>query len=236
MYNSQEIEIVPQFKYLGFTFQPTLTFTKHCDNIVSKARSAYGFLFGKMHLNNLPLDLALKVWKVYVMPTFTYGTPLWFSKLSKNSKESLDSTFSKFLKRCLGVSKFSNNSIVHYLTWTDRLSNTLAEKAKHQFGGLYFPTCLSGMQLTLFQGNANDQSYNDVYDGLPDYFHQCPIPIPEKLPNNFVYRRRIVKSILDCDHYKNCKDKTFHLYPKDTCICGNCGEANEPYHSFNCKM
>ena len=55
-----DLEIVPEFKYLGFIFTPQLSFTKHLRHTIDKALSRCGFLFEKLHVNKLPLSVVFE--------------------------------------------------------------------------------------------------------------------------------------------------------------------------------
>jgi len=58
-YNGQNLEIVNNFKYLGFTFTVQLSFTRHLENQIVKARSRIGQLYATLPIMKLPLDDAL---------------------------------------------------------------------------------------------------------------------------------------------------------------------------------
>lgn len=53
--------------------------------------------------NNISLDMALDLYNCYILPTYLYGLPIWIRKCSKKSMDKMNSNFTKFLKRYLGV-------------------------------------------------------------------------------------------------------------------------------------
>ena len=57
--NGKEIEQVPQFKYLGFTFTTQLSFTKHAENLNAKASSKCGILLSKLPNFDFSLHIIL---------------------------------------------------------------------------------------------------------------------------------------------------------------------------------
>ena len=125
--NGQAVEIVSNFCYLGFNFSVQISFSQHAHIINSKARAKCGALLASLPLSNLPLPLILQLFDVFVLPTFTYGLPMWLSNCSASSLQAVDATFSKYLKRYLQVPLHSNNSITHFLSplnsniWPQRL-------------------------------------------------------------------------------------------------------------------
>jgi len=109
-YNGQELEIVKSFTYLGFIFTVQLSFTKHLEAQIVKARSRVGQLFVRLPLMDLPLDLVLKTFAVYVIPIFLYGLPMWLNACSKSAICSMDAIFTKYLKRYVHLPPWANNA------------------------------------------------------------------------------------------------------------------------------
>ena len=71
--NGQEIKIVTSFKYLGFTFSNQLSFSEHLHRLNLKARARIGVLYNRLPLKEVTLELALKVFDIYLLPIYRYG-------------------------------------------------------------------------------------------------------------------------------------------------------------------
>jgi hypothetical protein len=56
-YAGESLEIVKAFCYLGFWFSTQLSFTRHLETAIAKARARIGLLFAKLPLTDIPLDL-----------------------------------------------------------------------------------------------------------------------------------------------------------------------------------
>ena len=61
-----QLEIVNEFRYLGVIFTPHLTFSKHVQNIIAKAKSRIGVLFARAPVKEVHLDLAKQLFQCYV--------------------------------------------------------------------------------------------------------------------------------------------------------------------------
>ena len=162
--NGRPIERVNDFVYLGFNFSTQLSFTKHAQNITSKARSKCGLLFARLPISNLPLNLVIDLFSIFILPIFLYGLPLWFENCSTASLQSIDATLTKYLKRYLLVPAHSNNATIHFLTSTLPLSKNLRRAAPNAIRSLTFPSILHGHRLSFFPNSS--QELNDTDDRL----------------------------------------------------------------------
>ena len=235
-YNGQELEIVKSFTYLGFIFTVQLSFTKHLEAQIVKARSRVGQLFVRLPLMDLPLDLVLKTFAVYVIPIFLYGLPMWLNACSKSAICSMDAIFTKYLKRYVHLPPWANNATLYFITETIPLSKYLKNRAPHTTSGLVFPECMSGLKLS-FLNFKSDHSEFTTFDPVPD--------IPSSfwlsktfatIPTNSFYRRKIIREVFDMNHREICKTTTFHKASDLTCICSQCGEHAHNYHERFCTV
>mgnify|MGYP003897552265 CR=1 FL=1 len=80
--NGAELEIVNEFKYLGFTFSSQLSFTSHLESLNSKAASKCGYLLSNLKSFNVSTQVILDLFACYILPTYHYGLALWFGKCS----------------------------------------------------------------------------------------------------------------------------------------------------------
>ena len=137
--NGKVIEQVSSFTYLGFTFSPQLSFTKHVENLNNKASSKCGLLLSKLPNLNLPLNVILDLFNCYILPTYTYGLNLWLGRTSGSAEEAINSVFTKFLKRYLGIPYRANNSITYFITNSEPLTIILQQLYQKSFSSLTFP-------------------------------------------------------------------------------------------------
>ena len=103
VYKGEEIEICKEFVYLGVVLTTQLSATQHVLHIISKCNQRIGMLFSKLPMKSIPLPVALSVFAMYILPILTYALPVWFPKVTEESKKRLNSVFTKFLKRYLGL-------------------------------------------------------------------------------------------------------------------------------------
>ena len=230
--DGKSLEIVSEFKYLGFIFSPQLSFTKHLKNSINKADSRCGYLFGKLQLKNLPLPLVLQVFDCYILPLFLYGLPLWINNCNKSSLSALDAVFTKFLKRYLGVPKFVNNSLVHFLCNTRPLSHRLYNAGPDLLKSISWPNTLSGHQLSF--AYIPESTLHNPIPSIPSHFWNSRIF--HQLPSNPNLRKSLCFDLLDLNHYSRCSSKYFHLIPHHSCFCIHCKEPLFPYHAFHCPV
>jgi len=164
--NGQTLEIVNDFCYLGVNFSVQLSFSQHGRMINSKARSKCGLLFSRLPLADLPIDIVLELFDIFIIPTFTYSLSLWTSKCATSVFDSIDATYSKFLKRYLQVPAHSSNKIVHFLTSTIPLSKRLRQLAPHNIGALSFPPEMNGHRLTFLKGDNSAEEAENIYESI----------------------------------------------------------------------
>ena len=232
-YAGQLLEIVNHFCYLGFWFSVQLSYTRHVETVISKARARIGLLFAKLPLVHLPLHLVLKVFSVYIAPLFHYGLPLYMSRVSGAAMQAIDSVFTKFLKRYLCIPPSANNAILLHVTSQQPLTNTLKRRAPHQTGGLIFPGSLSGMKLSFLENIDRDIEFYDPVPLIPSAFWNTRIVT--SIPVNKFYRKRLMREIFDLHHMEICTNTTFHIRPEESCVCNVCFRHAHPYHVNYCE-
>ena len=241
---NSELQIVSEFKYLGFTFTPQLSFSKHISAITKKAHSRIGSLFFALPLKHLPLSLALKVFGCYILPLYRYGLPLWLGNCSKASIDSVDAVFTLFLKRYLGVPKFANISITHFLCGTTPLSHYLKSISLSTLGSISFPPSLSGYKLKLMDSlSPPAEVFSPIPDIPPFFWHSRSFNC---FPLNPSSRKSLCFDLFGLNHYAFCKKKSFHIppyqrsiprhrpRPTENCFCQFCSLPMGAYHIYFC--
>jgi len=229
------VQKVNEFCYLGFTFSVQLSFSQHGKNVNTKARSKIGLLFSSLPLQNLPLDTVLELFNIFILPTFTYGLPLYISNCSNSTLQSIDATYTKFLKRYLQIPTHSNNAIIYFLTSTIPLSDKLKQLAPHSINSLSFPEELHGYSLSFLSSpvfNENRES-TPIVESIPTAFWMSrtlfAIPTQPKL------RKQLCREVLDSEHFSLCKTSAFHPSSTISCICKNCNSHAHMYHARSCE-
>ena len=227
-----KLEIVNEFPYLGFTFTTQLSFSKHIAKANAKARSKIGMLFSKLPIRELPFELALKLFKIYVVPTYTYGLPIWMSNVSKTSLKQINTVFLKFLKRYLGVPDHANNAIVYHITGTSPFSEHLKSIAPKSLGSILVPEELSGYRLQFLEQIPLPEDFNNI-ENIPTWFWVTRQLY--KMPTSFYYRKKISREILDMNHKYQCSQVKFHAkIDQDKCICLQCHSQMSHFHYRFC--
>ena len=229
------IDIVNNFNYLGFGFSTQLSFSEHVKTINSKARAKCGLLFTRLPIIDLPLSTVLDLFSIFILPTYLYGLPLWYSNCSASSLQMVDATFTKYLKRYLHIPSHSNNASVHFLTSTIPLSKTLARSVPNAIGSLSFPPILHGHRLSFFPTAPSPDYKEDVaeiIEKIPTEFWLSRMP--HNIPQNHLPRKHLMREILDSNHLQICQTKTFHPKPLPSCVCIHCGGVAHVYHNRFC--
>ena len=235
--DEQPIEIVNNFTYLGFNFSTQLSFTQHAKNIDSKARAKCGLLFTKLPLLDLPLNLVVELFSIFIMPIYMYGLPLWISNCSSSSLQMINATFTKFLKRYLLIPTHSNNACTYFLTSTIPLSTHLKRIAPNAIGSLSFPPILHGIRLSFLpepsQSINASEDFEEILQAIPSQFWLSKMT--STIPMNRRNRRHLLREIFDSDHDKVCQSSSFHPHPLPTCLCIHCGKEAHYYHTRFCQ-
>ena len=155
---------------------------------------------------------------------------VWLGRTSNSVMDSLNSVFTKFLKRYLGVPYRTNNSITHFITHTQPLSTILQNLYHQAFSSLTFPSCLNGLQLS--QSIITPEHY-DPLPLIPSFFWRSKYP--GFLPLYSKSRSLLCHELFDLNHPNYCTNTDFHSAPGDDCICVDCDDLATAYHQYFCS-
>ena len=145
----EKIDIVKQFSYLGVILTPQLSFACHARALVSKARARIAYLFMSLPLRKMSLEIVVRIFETYLLPVFSYCAPIWTYNLNGNSIQSMNSVFTSYLKRYLGLPKYLHNAAVHYYCKTWPLYNAVKFAARNAVSRIQFrANSLDGLQLS----------------------------------------------------------------------------------------
>lgn len=248
-----QLERVARYKYLGIWLTSTMSFYVHVQYITAKTRSKIGFLWRMLNIRRLPFNLAMRVFECYLKPILTYGIQIWWHDLNKNSRNTINALFTKFLKSWMGIPAASLNSFTYHITNTMPLVYKLNVDYKNALQKVYLP------HLTYCIPQLEDMRNNKfTYDlasitNIPSYMW-CTRTI-ENLPNNHKYRKKIAVDIFGWNHSNYCSTGKFHVpylhqnansqrydfshdngYPRKYCKCIFCGENEIGYnHEYKCE-
>ena len=194
-YQNVKLEIVNSFVFLGFKFTVQLSFSYHVKDLITKAKSRIGFLFSKLPLYNLPIHIVLAVFDCYITSIFKYGLHLWISSVSNSVLNSLDSLFTRFLKRYLRIPFFTNNSITYFLTNTVPFSNRLLKLVNNVSFSAVFTRKFDGTRLDFLNNIPTFSAYNPI-PLIPSDFWHSPVVALDRLPLHPSSRRAFLLSVL----------------------------------------
>ena len=233
-FEGDEIENVKSFKYLGFLLSPQLSWTNHLKMMISKARARIGFMFANLPLREIPLDMFLNLFKIYILGLFQFGLPIWRVQCAKSAWDQLDSTFTKYLKSYLGIPKYSNNAITHFLSETIPFSLYMMNRVQESISVLIFPKEYHNIKLSFLDYTADtaDDLWN-IYEKIPTWYWMTQTF--EKLPTNPKYRKRLCQGAYDQNHKELCSLETFHIASCD-CKCKFCNELCTHFHERFCTQ
>ena len=230
-YAGQVLEVVGSFCYLGFWLTVQLSYSKHLETLIARARARIGLLFAKLPLAHVPLHLALKVFSVYIEPLFKYGLCIWTSQVSNSAFQALDAMWTKFLKRYLCLPPSANNATVLFITNQQPLSINMKKQAPQCLGGLNFPESFSGMKLSFLESFRPTPEQFDPIPKVPSVFWSTPVI--RNIPINKFYRKRLMRDVFDLDHFEICNNNNFHPHSE---FCKFCYEHAHSYHIKYCKF
>ena len=221
----EKIDIVKQFSYLGVILTPQLSFACHARALVSKARARIAYLFMSLPLRKMSLEIVLKIFETYLLPVFSYCAPIWTYNLNGNSIQSMNSVFTSYLKRYLGLPKYSHNAAVHYYCKTWPLYNAVKFAARNAVSRIQFPAnSLDGLQLSFAI-----ESYVPPYVPSAEMYDDFPRR-EVFVSRNEHYRTRTFRKLFNTDHYKYCANAKFHVKIEAECKCLFCGGRSSRDH------
>ena len=108
MCNSNPIEFVSKFTYLGVVFQTKGTLTGNFDHLMNKDIAACAKVAARMPLSKMPPAILARLFLAVVLPSATYGLS---SNIHTNETlDFLDEVQGRLIKAWFGVSKYCSTS------------------------------------------------------------------------------------------------------------------------------
>ena len=124
-----------------------------------KARARIGYMFANLPLCDIPLDMVLNLFKIYILGLFQFGLPIWRVQCAKSAWDQLDATFTKYLKS-LGIPKHSNNAIVHHMCETIPFSIYMKNRIQECISVLGYPKEFNGIKLSFLEDEDHTEDYS----------------------------------------------------------------------------
>ena len=200
-FNNLPLENVNSFTYLGVVFTTRLSALKHVEHVISKCNTRVGFLFAKLPIKKLPLEVVLQIFNIYVLPIITYCISTWLPMLkSESDKKKINSLFTKFLKRYLEIPYGTRNSLTHFITGTVPFCSILGDRAEKLHWKINYPHSLDGI-IQFFPPEFVFE-YNLIAE-IPSYFWASEV-LQTSLPTNPESRRALLYDLLDLYHRHIC--------------------------------
>ena len=107
--NTEMIEVVDEFVYLGTPFSCNGSFKKAIKKQISQARCATYSLIAKAHQLFLPIDIVIQLYDQLVLPILLYGSEIWgFRDLA-----AIEMKYRTFLRGIIKLNKSTTNRMLY---------------------------------------------------------------------------------------------------------------------------
>ncbi|CAG0882141.1 unnamed protein product [Cyprideis torosa] len=124
-FNGEQLTMCSTYDYLGVTFQPSLTFSKHLLRRKASALAATGSL---KHLHLVSIPTALKIFQMKIKPMATYGFDSIAPYMNAQQLIEIDRVKTIFLKKALRISRRESATLALHLCDTTTLAIDLKEQ------------------------------------------------------------------------------------------------------------
>ena len=172
------------------------------------------------YLQRLSLETAKKIFNTKVLATVTYGLELIWEYLTRKQLSELENLKARFLKRALGLSKYTASRLVYVLARETLLLDDLRLK-------LLLP-CTESLQVILRELEAKR-------DGIPAEFYITDAMTSDHWKcAGYDMGHIVTRFAVHGFHHGICKTKCYHQPGRD-CVCERCGKPCDTYHAMNCQ-
>jgi hypothetical protein len=214
-----EIEFVSSFVYLGFHLTTTLSsFNRH---IEERKMVAIMKMIALPDLRCLSLSAAIKIFRLIISPCAAYGIRSIWSAMTKSNMETLEGVKMMFLKRVLGVSKYTKNRTVYIMTGcSSHCEDLVATYALEE-----------SPVLNVFLAELEDK----LSDIDPDIYRTQAL-ITENWKKSMADKRHVFcRTAAHGFHHHMCIRQIFHDVDEG-CTCRFCGMTCKKYHYLDCQL
>jgi hypothetical protein len=215
-----QIQFVPEFCYLGVVFQCSGTsFSKH---VLKRAKASYFAISKLTKLTKSSIETALKLFDLAISPVASYGIESIWPYLKKSDFYTLETVKSRYLKKALGLSKYTKSRYTYKLANTDFFVRDLRDRFSLQSTAEY-EKFLHNKNISLTEIN-------------PQFFETPAMTNPCWKNVNFEKRHAFTRYSCHGFHHLLCNNPNFHAIALDNCECKFCNEKIGQYHLFNCTV
>jgi hypothetical protein len=220
--NGENLQFVPEFCYLGVTFQSSgSSFARH---IEKRSRAALMATYNLKELRSLSIETATKLFNLKISPIASYAIEVIWSYLTLTDLENLERVKTRYYKRVLGLSKYNKSRYTYKLVGPETKLFVTDLKVKFNLPDteVYKKFCLTKA------GNVKKVS---------EEFYQT-----ETMRNGnwrralFPDRHVFTRYACHGYHYVYCKKKAKHFEPENDCCCKFCDQPCEKYHITKCSV
>ena len=214
----EDLTVTNAFKYLGVTIQTTgNTFGIH---VKEKAITAIRAINDIGHIQQISLEVAMKLFRAKIVPILTHGVHLIWENLKKRDLKEWERVKATFLKRVIGVSKFTPSRYVYILTREPFLMEDL-----HY--ALLLPATEAYRELMA----ENQRKRRDIEE---DFYATSAMTDRRWTGPNQNMRNVVTRLAVHGFHHKVCRINSFHVV-MEKCVCKFCGHKCEKYHVLKCN-
>ena len=215
----EPIQMVNKFRYLGITLQPTTkSFSAHVQERTAAAIRAMCSIKG---ITSLKLGTAMKLFATVITPIVTYGIELIWEKLSSSDLERIEKVKPRFIKKALGVSKYTPNRMAYALARETFFLEDLRLKI--------LLTATEPYKKVIEKKKQREKEIDE------EFYASDAMVNREWTGSNQPQRHRIIGLATHGYHHKMCKNTKFHQ-PSDSCECKICDQKCERYHYKQCRI
>ena len=125
------LQVVKHFKLLGITLDDQLNWKQHVNNIIRTA-SFKLYMLRRLRSLGTPGKELGEVYKIFILPTLTYGSQAWSSSLNLTQKQQLERVQKRACKIILGPDYNGYDNALSTLSLSK--VSQLHQEALHKFG------------------------------------------------------------------------------------------------------
>jgi hypothetical protein len=213
----QEVEFVQRFTYLGFELIAAATsFSAH---IQERKRKAISAMVSIPDLRRISMATSSKLFALKVAPIASYGIRTIWSYLKISDLEDLEGIKSNFLKRAMGLSKFTQNRLTYMLARTSSFIEELM--------GTY------NLEETAASMEFKRRLDLKVAEINPEFRSSFAMTDTSWMSSLYDLRHLICRAAVHGFHHKYCGDSSYHQ-PAGDCRCKFCDMPCTLYHLNQC--
>jgi hypothetical protein len=215
----QEVEFVQRFSYLGFEL--TATATSFSAHIQERKRKAISAIASIPDLRKISMATAVKLFALKVAPIASYGIRAIWRELKISDLEDLEGIKANFLKRTMGLSKYTRNRLTYLLAKTPSFIDELM--------GIY------NLEETAASLEFKRRLNLRVAEVNPEFLSSFAMTDSNWMASLYDLRHLICRTAVHGFHHKYCEDVSYHQ-PAEECRCRFCGSLCTLYHLDQCQQ